>query len=349
VAKKSPEDEKRRKVLELSNAIAKQDDCDVVIFNFSLDAGFHDFFHRFLRKRKTRRKNLLLFLVTEGGVADCAYRIARWIQEAYGRPGGTITIVVAGWCKSAGTLICIAAHRLLIADAGELGPLDVQIAKADEIWERSSGLVVEAAFQKLQQESFKLFFNHLMDIKEQAGRITFKTAADIAAQMMIGQTSDIFAKIDPLTVGEDYRSNLIAEQYAIRLNLAANNLVRSSRVDALDMLLRGYPSHGFVIDREEASKLFVHVDTPAGKIAELAQILGRDVVLPRNSIRQESPKLEYLNAENTRNAKAKATAKGGGRRGPGKKAAAAGPKVVRGRIPVRPEQKDGKNDDEKAA
>lgn len=89
----------------------------------------------------------------------------------------------------------------------------------------SSGLVVEAAFAKLQQESFKIFFSNLMEIKEQAGRITFKTAADIAAQMVIGQTKDIFAKIDPLTVGEDYRSNLIAEQYAIRLNLKANNLV----------------------------------------------------------------------------------------------------------------------------
>jgi Serine dehydrogenase proteinase len=282
VATRSPEDKLKQKILQLSNAIAKQDDCDLIVFNFGIDPGFYQHFYRFLGKRKTKRTNLLLFLTTEGGTADCAYRIGRWLQDAYG-VNGKITIVVAGWCKSAGTLICIAAHKLLIADTGELGPLDVQIAKADEIWERSSGLVVEAAFQKLQQESFKLFFNHLMDIKEEAGRITFKTAADIAAQLAIGQTSDIFAKIDPLTVGEDYRSNLIAEQYAIRLNLVSNNLVQSSRVDALDMLLRGYPSHGFVIDREEASRLFTDVAAPAGKIAELAQILGRDVMLPRHS------------------------------------------------------------------
>jgi hypothetical protein len=144
--------------------------------------------------------------------------------------------------------------------------------------------VVEAAFAKLQQESFKIFFSNLMEIKEQAGRITFKTAADIAAQMVIGQTKDIFAKIDPLTVGEDYRSNLIAEQYAIRLNLKANNLVQSSRVDGLDILLRGYPSHGFVIDRQEASQLFHHVSAPAGKVAELAQILGSDVIIPRHAV-----------------------------------------------------------------
>jgi hypothetical protein len=251
---------------------------------------------------------------------------------------------VAGWCKSAGTLFCIAANRLVIADTGELGPLDVQIAKADEIWERSSGLVVEAAFAKLQQESFKIFFNNLMEIKEQAGRTTFKTAADIAAQMVIGQTKDIFAKIDPLTVGEDYRSNLIAEQYAIRLNLRANNLVQSSRVDGLDILLRGYPSHGFVIDRQEASQLFHHVSAPAGKVAELAQILGSDVIIPRHAVRKEPLKLEYLNAESTRSEKAKSSTKNRGRRGSSKKAATASPKVVRGRVPVRPKQEGGEQE-----
>jgi len=346
---KTPEEIRKEKIASLAKTIAKRDECDVMVLNFGMDAGFHDYFHRFLGKRATKRKNLLLFLATEGGVADCAYRIARWLQDAYG-VNGTITIVVAGWCKSAGTLICIAAHRLLVADTGELGPLDVQIAKSDEIWERSSGLVVEAAFEKLQKESFKLFFNHLMDIKEQAGRITFKTAADIAAQMVVGQTHDIFSKIDPLTVGEDYRSNLIAEQYAIRLNLVGKNLVQSRRVDGLDMLLRGYPSHGFVIDRKEAERLFNHVDAPTGEIAELAQILGKDVVLPRNSARQELPKLEYLNAEsNTRGAKAKKTRKASGKRSSRRKPPAPGPKVIRRRVPVRPEQEGGQGAAREAA
>ncbi len=342
---KSPEEVKRQKIGRLADAIAKKDDCDVLIFNFGLEGGFEEHVYRFLAKRKTKRSKLLLFLTTEGGQAHVAYRIARWLQDAY--PGG-ITMVVCGWCKSAGTLICIAARRLLIADTGELGPLDVQIAKADEMWERSSGLVVEAAFEKLQQESFKLFFKHLMDIKEQAGRITFKTAADLAAHMVIGQTHDIFAKIDPLTVGEDYRSNLIAEQYAIRLNLKANNIVQSHRVDGLDVLLRGYPGHTFVIDREEASRLFRHVAAPIGKAAELAQILGNDVIVPRSVIRKEAPKLEYLNAEDSRTAKAKVAAKGaakgGGRRRSRRKAAPAGPANIRGRVPVRVEPEGGERE-----
>jgi hypothetical protein len=201
--------------------------------------------------------------------------------------------------------------------------------------------VVESAFEKLQQESFKLFFNYLMEIKEQAGRITFKTAADIAAQMVIGQTKDIFAKIDPLTVGEDSRSNLIAEQYAHRLNLMAKNLMQSSQVDGLQMLLRGYPSHGFVIDRQEATRLFRQVSAPTGKVAELAQILGRDVIIPRHAVRKEPLKLEYLNAESTRIAKAKSSATGVGPRSSRKKAGPSRLKVVRGRVPRRPKQEGG--------
>ena len=245
--------------------------------------------------------------------------------------------------KSAGTLICIGAHNLLVADTGELGPLDVQIAKADEMWESSSGLVVEAAFEKLQEESFKLFFKHLMDIKEQAGRITFKTAADLAVHMAVGQTKEIFSKIDPLSVGEDYRSNLIAEQYAIRLNLKAMNLIQTARVSALHMLLRGYPSHRFIIDRQEAKRLFRRVDAPTGNIAELAQILGMDVAVPRHSVRKETAKLEYLNAEITSTSKGQKSAKSartakGGRRQRGSPEGPARVADVRRRIPVRPEQ-----------
>jgi Serine dehydrogenase proteinase len=161
LATKSHDEVKKEKILELSNAIADEDDCHVMVFNFGLEPGFSEAFYRFICKRKTKRKNLLLFLTTEGGSPGCAYRIARRLQEVYGARGtkGTITIAVAGWCKSAGTLLCIAADKLIIADTGELDPLDVQIDKSDEIWgERSSGLVVEAAFEKLQQESFKLFF-----------------------------------------------------------------------------------------------------------------------------------------------------------------------------------------------
>lgn len=283
-----------KKIADSANAVSKDRDCDVFLFNFGIEPGLEHLIRVALRARRAKRPNLLLFLTTEGGDPDTAYRLARLFQDCYER----ITIVVGGWCKSAGTLLCIAAEELIICDGGELGPLDIQIAKADEVGERSSGLAVDAAFEKLQKESFKLFINYLTDIKAKTGgRITFRTAADIAANLVVGATSGVFEKFDPLTIGEDHRSNLVAADYAMRLNLRAANLRMDRRFDALEMLLNGYRTHSFVIDRKEASSLFLRVAAPEGTVAELVGLLGKNIVMPRNTLRDEQPRWEYLNAE----------------------------------------------------
>lgn len=284
----------RERIVDCANALAKERDRDVFFFNYSIEPGIEHLLRQKLAARAAKRSGLILLLTTEGGDPDAAYRIARTFQDAYAK----MTIVVGGWCKSAGTLVCIAADDLVIADDGELGPLDTQIAKADEVGERSSGLAVDAAFEKMQKESFKLFIGYLSDIKEKTrGRITFKTAAEIAAQLVIGATSEIFAKLDPVTIGEDYRSNLVGSNYAMRLNVRAKNLKSDARFDALEFLLEGYRSHAFVIDRKEASQLFVRVQPPNGRIAELLELLGNGVVFPLSGERSETPRLEYLNDE----------------------------------------------------
>ena len=70
--------------------------------------------------------------------------------------------------------------------------------------------------------------------------------------MSVGLMAPIFEKLDPVTIAEDYRSNRLAFAYGERLNLEAKNLVRNTEIDALEKLLSGYHSHGFVIDRREA-------------------------------------------------------------------------------------------------
>lgn len=300
---------KAQRALQLANELANARDADLFVYNFGLESGVEFEVRRVLSGRKAKRTNLVLFLTTEGGDPDSAYRIARCFQSHYQH----IAVVVCGWCKSGGTLICIGAHELVVADDGELGPLDIQLTKVDE-WEHSSGLAIEAAFEKLQEESFRLFIKHVQNIKQEAaGRITFRTAAEIAAKMVVGVTSDIFAKIDPLSVGEDHRATLIAEQYAFRLNLKANNLRPDTDYEAggLRMLLRGYPSHGFAIDREEAKSLFRRVSRPTGQLAELTELFGMEMVLPRSSRRNQSPRLEFLNDEKRTRAKSASRPKRG--------------------------------------
>jgi len=275
-----------------ANILAEKMNADVLVVNYEILPPF-DFHVMGVVSSRKRRKNVVLFLTTEGGSADSAFRMMRFLQANYER----VSVVVAGWCKSAGTLMCIGAHELFIGDLGELGPLDVQIVKADEMDEQKSGLVAEAAFEKLQQEAFKFFMGFVRDFGASEYRVTLRTASEIATKMTIGVVQPIFDKLEPVTIGEDFRSNRLAMAYAERLNTHSRNLKRDRALDALENLLSGYPSHGFVIDYKEASVLFKNVSVLTPEMINVVRHLGTDAVLPRSRRNDQAPKLEFLSDE----------------------------------------------------
>ena len=67
---------------EVADAMAKENNCDVLLLNGlisrPLDIQLID-----LCASRRRQANILFVLVTEGGDADPAYRIARCLQESY--------------------------------------------------------------------------------------------------------------------------------------------------------------------------------------------------------------------------------------------------------------------------
>jgi hypothetical protein len=182
------------------------------------------------------------------------------------------TAFIPGWCKSAGTLTAIGAHDLVIGDFGELGPLDVQMPKTDELFELSSGLTVTQALSTLEQQSFRMFERYFLAIKQKSwNQITFRTATEVAAKMVVGLMEPIYRQIDPMHVGEAGRAMQIAADYAVRLDAASDNLHAG---DALWNLVSGYAHHGFVIDRLEAAEYFQHVEEPTDEEAWLAEQLA---------------------------------------------------------------------------
>ena len=63
-------------------AIAKAQQSDVIFFNGPTQRVQADKFLDAILSRR-RRENVLLVLVTQGGSAESAYRIARGLQESY--------------------------------------------------------------------------------------------------------------------------------------------------------------------------------------------------------------------------------------------------------------------------
>lgn len=226
---------------------------DVVLYCGRIDRDGYDKISSVFEAKTQKESKLCIVLVTYGGDPDAAYRIARASNHHYER----VEILIPDVCKSAGTLLCIGAHKLIFGDRGELGPLDIQLSKPDEMFDSMSGLDIIQALNALENQILTSFRNYLIDIRH-GSQIRTKTAADIAAKLADGLIAPIAAKIDPITLGEHQRAMRIAYDYGKRLN----EMVKSLRESALEKLVSEYPSHGFVIDRKEAASLFNRVEAP---------------------------------------------------------------------------------------
>ena len=110
---------RKEAVQTLANAFSAEMKADILVINGGMEGGIDRALIKLVVERKNRYPDVFLILTTEGGDASAAFRMARCLQSCYGR----FTVVIPGWCKSAGTLICVGAHNLLIGDLGELGPL----------------------------------------------------------------------------------------------------------------------------------------------------------------------------------------------------------------------------------
>ncbi len=221
---------------------------DILMFNAPIERPRDRRIIKWLTTRQCR-PNLLMILVTGGGDPDVAYRIARCIQNHYKK----FTVCVSGICKSAGTLLLLGASELAFSENGEVGPLDIQMAKKDELWESESGLTVMTALTAIYENAQNAFDHFLLSLTTRSGgRITVRTASEIAAKLTQALYAPIAEQIDPIHMGEVERSMAIAREYGQRL-------IRKSEIcdeERLKSLISGYPSHSFVIDREEAKEMF---------------------------------------------------------------------------------------------
>ncbi|MET0105679.1 MAG: hypothetical protein ABW072_11120 [Sedimenticola sp.] len=232
------------------------DDYDYILYTGSISRKGYVQLSELLETKSASdgRTKGYLIISTTGGSPDAGFRIARALGHHY---PDDFKLMVPDICKSAGTLIAVGANELVISDRGELGPLDVQFQKKEELFEMSSGLDIIQSMVVLQDQVKIAFREYLLDIRLGAGLGT-KIAAKLASEMATSLVSPITSQIDPLRLGEHQRALRIATAYGTRLN----HKFKNTTSDQIDKLLTHYPSHSFVIDRKEASNLFSRVRGP---------------------------------------------------------------------------------------
>ncbi|HXY57619.1 MAG TPA: hypothetical protein VEH76_03470 [Methylocystis sp.] len=213
-------------------------------------------------------------LVTLGGSPHDAYRIGRYLQMAFGKE---LFIHVPTTCASAGTLLVCAGSGLIISAMSELGPLDAQLLKSDEIRTRRSGLVTRSLFENLGAHAFELHTSLVERIIEHSdGTIKYRTAAHVAGEMVVGLMHGLYEQMNPEQIGEDYRFLKIAEEYGKRLADKYQNISLASLIT----LVYDFPSHDFIIDFREAIRLFERVDVPSSLLLSLMSDESRMPISP---------------------------------------------------------------------
>jgi len=234
----------------ISTLRTEQPDRDLLFVSAVVSSELHRELSQLIAAGK-KHERCILFLCTYGGDSNAGFRIGRCLQHHYQH----IRLVIPGQCKSAGTLIAIAANELAMGDLGELGPLDMQVLKPTELQERGSVLDIAQALETIGANTCDLFLETLISIRRTA-RISTKLAGKFAAQIAVGAAIPLYRQVDPVRLGELHRAMQIANEYGQRLDHKS----RTMRKGALSRLIAEYPSHSFVIDRKEAGELFNHVD-----------------------------------------------------------------------------------------
>lgn len=259
---------------ELISTVRSNYEADLYLYIGDMDQPCDRLFNSWLTPKTRKRKNAILLMRTLGGSADVAYRIARRFQNTYKTieqhdDGSTVRgkfyVCICRECKSAGTLLSIGANEIIMSTGAELGPLDVQLRKQDEVGERTSGLAPVQAMGSLRGQAIDHFKNIFLSLRFDSDlAFSTKLAAEVATKMTSSLLEPIYAQIDPIRMAEIERMLSIANAYGTRLT-RSNNL----REGALGKILAGYPSHGFVIDNEEAKTLFKTVHNPTTELEQL--------------------------------------------------------------------------------
>jgi hypothetical protein len=245
--------------------------CDYVLASGDIDEPIYSGILKEVTENK-RSAKLVLCLVTYGGSANTAYRISKWLHAMY----DDISVFVPSFCKSAGTLIACSANEIIMTPFGELGPLDVQLQKRDEIFEIKSGLVTNLAMEEIRNQAWLLFEHIMLRVKTKSGSVSFKFASEIAQKIASDMIESVYQRVNLDAIGDDIMNLRVATEYCERLNKRFGNL----KPGAINTLVHKYPSHDFVIDFDETKELFHRVAPPSEELFGILKEHHMDMMVP---------------------------------------------------------------------
>lgn len=215
--------------------------------------------HLLLLRREVgdRRFEELDFVIhSRGGDINTAYQMVQLIRQHTKRMNACVPL----YAKSAATLWCLAANQIVMDESAELGPLDAQILE-----ERSGGKkeYVSAlnpfnTLERLQTFSLETLETATIMIVQRSG-LDLNESLQHAIRFVGATTGPLFSKLDPEKLGRYSRALAVGMAYGERLLRRFSDLDEGTKAQILANLVRGYPSHDYIIDYPELVEMGMSV------------------------------------------------------------------------------------------
>jgi hypothetical protein len=218
-----------------------------------------------------KKPRMALLIHSGGGFGEPAYRIASLLK----RQCRGFTAVIPRLAKSAATLLALGADTIILGEDAELGPLDAQFFDYDVAEQWVSALDEVQAVEALEQSALETAMSVMVYLKERTKKsynVLMPHAMHFAAEI----TKPLFEKIDSVRYSRQSRRLQETQDYAEKL-LRPRFTADEAKAIARD-LVRNYPTHEFVIDRQEAKQVGkmedrhpvgLHIDEPNASISKL--------------------------------------------------------------------------------
>jgi hypothetical protein len=153
----------------------------------------------------------------------------------------------------------------LLADYAELGPLDAQYYDRERE-QIASALDEVQALERLHAFGLEAIDRTTFFFMERSG-LKITNLLPLSLEYVSDMMRPLFEKIDAVHYTQMARTLKVAEEYATRLLRAeypdkkAEHMARH--------LVEKYPTHDFVIDRDEAASFGLKTESPTPEVAEI--------------------------------------------------------------------------------
>jgi len=201
-------------------------------------------------------QTLDILLDSIGGDIDATYQLVTFLRDHSSK----LRVIVPDYAKSAATFLCLGADEVYLSKTAELGPLDVQIPDPRKSGEFMSALDAFKALEYLRQYAME---TSDLTVKMVLNRstLTVKEALEEARQFVSILITPLYQQVRPLDLGE-YRRKVARGEENSRSVMGRYSYKSKDSEDIetiINRIVWSYPSHGFVIDYEEAKELKLKV------------------------------------------------------------------------------------------